>query len=309
MNCFMCDQSVQSADCVKCLTCKKIYHYHCGGIRKAKWERFSQDEKNKSVCGECRNCPSDIHQKIDKMETKILNVLSLKFDELSKKFSEIESSMDLMNNQFEENKKRFGQIEESQKRNKKCMDTILAENCVLKKEVTMMKSEIAELQQRSRAQNVEISGFPETKNEDLFVVMKDIAKYIQVPFAESDINIIHRVDSKTAKHRPIVANFQSKRLRDVWVANGKKVKNIKSTDINHGLKLSTIFVGEHISPFYKALLGKAKAAANANPDFKYVWFSGGKVRAKRNENAKGTVIQSENDVIKHIGPIPTKTNK
>lgn len=175
-----------------------------------------------------------------------------------------------------------------------------------KSQISNLQLEVAELQQKSRIQNIEVTGFPETKNENLIAVIGDIAKHIKVPFDPQDIHVVHRVDSKFARHRPIVVNFYSRQKKVEWVSMARKRRVIKTTDINSSLPPSNVYVNEHLCPAYKALFGKAKAAQKLS-DVKFVWCSGGKIRAKKNEDSKPIVIQTDEDIVKFIGNIPPQT--
>ncbi|XP_039274997.1 ATP-dependent RNA helicase DBP3-like, partial [Nilaparvata lugens] len=53
----------------------------------------------------------------------------------------------------------------------------------------------------------------------------------------------------------IVAKFSSRSKKIEWIAAARKMKGIKSTDICNKLPRSDVYVNEHLSPYYKRLLG------------------------------------------------------
>lgn len=131
-----------------------------------------------------------------------------------------------------------------------------------------------------------------------------LAQVLDVNFDPNHVNIVHRVNTREGKIRPIVANIYSKEIRRNWVVRARKKQVAKN------LPESTIYIGEHMSPHYKMLLSKAKTAIKLRNSkvqvtgeeiFKYAWFSDGKILIRKTEGEKAVQIMSEVDIEKHIG--------
>lgn len=307
----MCDQSVEPGDHVLCPVCNKDFHYHCSGIRKAKWENLSKEEKQKQTCGNCKRpgtpgVPSNIEDLLLALKRDLVMEINASKNETNEKFRELQDSMNFINQQFEDNKKSVLKMGKDVSDAQREINDLKEENLQLKAQLAAVAVDVTELQQRSRVQNIEISGFPETPNENILTILGDVARHIGVEFDENQVNVAHRTPSATNNVKPIIVNFYSRELKREWVQHARKKRSIKSTDIRRGLPESRIYISEHMCPANKTLMGKAKAAMNALPrgTFKYVWFGDGKVFGRKNENSRSITIRSESDIIKFIGPIP-----
>ncbi|XP_039279166.1 uncharacterized protein LOC120350345 [Nilaparvata lugens] len=160
--------------------------------------------------------------------------------------------------------------------------------------VQKLENEIHDLQQYTRKDNLEIVGIPETKQENLLVVMEAVAKSINVDFKKEDLSIVHRMP--TAKgSSSIVAKFSSRSKKIEWIAAARKMKGIKSTDICNKLPRSDVYVNEHLSPYYKRLLGKAKSL-KINKKLTFVWVRDCKIFVKKSEHSRTKRIMNEEDL-------------
>ncbi|KAG8264933.1 hypothetical protein J6590_106545, partial [Homalodisca vitripennis] len=99
--------------------------------------------------------------------------------------------------------------------------------------VNELKSKVRELEQYSRRTNLEISGIPETRNEDTMKILRDIGTAIGVELHDTQVMAAHRVPSyKQGRAPPMVVQFQTKMQRDVWIANYKKNRDLSARRVN-----------------------------------------------------------------------------
>lgn len=73
------------------------------------------------------------------------------------------------------------------------LDTVVEENKLLTKTVSALELRVEDLENRSRQQNVEISGNPEANNENLIEIVKNIGKYIDFDIDDNHVVTVHRV--------------------------------------------------------------------------------------------------------------------
>ena len=170
------------------------------------------------------------------------------------------------------------------------MDSLKAEIKELKTDlkkkddkIKAMEIKINESEQYSRNKNIEIHNVEEDDNENLEKVVINVAKELGVSLENSEIEIVHRVNSRNKKHpRPILVQMLSRKKRNEIIEK-KKTKTVKAKDI--GKKGSNIiYVNENISPFFKSKLWEAKQKYEGS--YKYVWFSKNKILKRKTDNSK-----------------------
>lgn len=197
-------------------------------------------------------------------ESDLLNQMIEKLDSMNTKMTNMEEKMTNMQEK---------------------LNDVLEENTQLKKQSQTREREIREmdkrinfLEQRSRINNLEISNFPQTANEDLIEVVKTVGKTLQVEIKTEDIQVVHRVPRYNKQlTNNIVVNFCS-RWKKMELVNAAKAftkdkkRCIKSKDINKNLTDSDIYVSDHLTPYNKKLLNKTKIMAKEK-GWRFVWYS------------------------------------
>ena len=97
-------------------------------------------------------------------------------------------------------------------------------------EVSRLKSELNDLEQYGRRNNLRIFGIPEAAGEDTTEVIKQIAQdKLGVSLDEKDIDRSHRVGKLSDKLRAILVKFTSYRARNIVIKQRRKLKGSKIT--------------------------------------------------------------------------------
>lgn len=86
-------------------------------------------------------------------------------------------------------------------------------------EISALKSNLADNDQRLRLNNIEIKGLPESKNENLFTIFEKICKTIGHEVSKSEINFISRVPVFNAKARSIIVSFNKRYIKEDFIAS------------------------------------------------------------------------------------------
>lgn len=241
------------------------------------------------------NTPKDINIKqITKENTK------------SRSQSEERSNAEIMS---EMNKKMSKLIQGMSDMDRK-ITTIMEDNKKLRKELAEknlaiddLKKRMDHLEQRSRINNIEISGFPQTKNEDVREIVKAVCKTLKVDdITDRDIQAVHRVPRyNKAPNGNIVINFASRWTKNRVLMAAKEYRksqkrNIVAKDFKQELGDTPIYLSEHLSPARKQLLRKTKHVAK-DKNYKFVWTKEGQILVKKNEESKKThTILNETDI-------------
>jgi len=222
--------------------------------------------------------------------------------EVMKKVTELEESLKNINFLYEESKKKITNLEQKGITLEKKVEALTLENCSLKNDLMSVRDDVTELQQRTRVQNIEIAGFPETPRENLFQVLNDIAETINVDFHPNDVNVVHRTKThRKGVPRPIVVNFYARGAKKEWISKAKERGTLNAKEIHRNLPDSRIFIGEHLCPANKKLLSKARQAASVmapEERWQYVWPYDGKIYARKATGQPSYQIRGDMDIDK-----------
>lgn len=167
---------------------------------------------------------------------------------------------------------------------------LVSQNEKLKAENHRLEKKVEELEQYQRSNNLEIKGAPEEL--DSTIVVKKIGELVGEPISDSDIDICHRVSTAKRNERNIVVRLISRNKRNAVLAKAKK-QRILSSHLDYEGAESVIYVNEHLTRQNKQLLGAA-IAKKKSAKWKFVWSSGGKILARKDETS---------DVIRITSPI------
>jgi hypothetical protein len=146
------------------------------------------------------------------------------------------------------------------------------------------------MEQRQRNANIEIQQVPQRRGENLLDITKKIGEIIGLPIKNDDILACHRVQhqsSQSTRPKNIVVELPSGRYRDNFLQAIKSYNKVNKNDkLNIGLigfeSREPFYVGEHLSPFFKALHAKTRQVSKAK-NIKYVWVQNGRILTRKND--------------------------
>ena len=223
--------------------------------------------------------------KIQKSNEKILQGMN----SINKKYEEIKAENIQLKRENEEIKKRITNLES--KVNNKSGD---AGNEDIVKKVKQIEQTQHESEQYSRNKNIEIFGVEECKNEKIRDTIHRLVEGLKIEhYHDNNIEKAHRLPSRNKTKTPtILVQFKTRQWRDDWL-KGRQGR-INNDDIFQNGNKDRIFVNEHLTPFYKALMWKTKQSAKKQ--FKYIWFNNGKIHLKKDDESKVQFVKSERDL-------------
>ncbi|KAJ2948908.1 hypothetical protein O0L34_g5841 [Tuta absoluta] len=304
--CVICVKSIKDNERTTCVGCQATYHTHCIGLPNCSpastksWKCPSCKPKSK------RGDNKDVSEQI----AELRNHFDLRFDtfkkDLMKEFEEkiklIQDTVTFLNSKYEEvvNKsetlqKEIITVQKSQEE----QDKQLKE---LKQETSFLKSQIEDMEQQNRANNLEIRDIPETDNESLeqrLQYLRNLCQHLNVTYTNSDVYTTFRSGQKKKdKIRPIVVMFKNVFLRnDILKASKDYHKNCKDRDKRlqtahlgfAGDDPRLVYVSEHLSPKLKYLLAKSREIKKSH-NYRFCWIANGKIFLKKNENPGSKAI-------------------
>lgn len=243
---------------------------------------------------------SDLVVKLDAFATDIkkdVAKVSSSNTEIHAELVGIRESITFLNADVEQVKKDVVGFRQELTEVKKQSSRLLQENQQLGRELSEAKREIVELKQYSRNMNVEIKGLPVVANEDLTASVRAIATCIGTEVSESDIDVVHRVQSRDKQKPNVVVRFASRGVRDRLLSAAKKTR-LNTTHLGFQAN-DPLYINEHLCVENKVLLNKARQAKREK-NWKYVWVSQGKVLMRKAENSPVLQITCEGDLIRVV---------
>lgn len=309
MNCSKCSEPV--TDYVLCNSCNGHLHFSCAGVAESTYRRMTSDKKSAWRCPSCRTSPSATGDTSNPTLASLLaEIRSLKsdLDIIKTDLRNANGGVIEIKQQLNEFDNRFTIIEQR---------VSLAENKIstlskLETDLNNAYKTISELQddnnkqdQFSRLNNVEISGIPDKKGENLHNIMHDLYQKVGLSFLESDIDSIHRVrrfakdmpntngsDSRSTRPPAIIVRFVRRSSKDQLLAAARSRRGITTKDISIDGPPSNIYISDHLTPANKLLLKRARQL-KGELNYTYLWVRDCKIFMRKNEKSKSFHINND----------------
>lgn len=116
----------------------------------------------------------------------------------------------------------------------------------------------------SKRLEIEITGVPYSKQEDLPDIYQNICSLLRLPVGLNDITHITRVkpydNSNTRK--PIIIGFRNKSIRDQFLHSAKTCPNLTLINLGFDIPNYRFFINEHLTSLKKNILYKVKRLRN-----------------------------------------------
>lgn len=318
MLCVICQSILtKRAPGLPCDLCGKNYHSKCVKMSKEDYAEIINDDLEWK-CGDCLK-PS---KKVNNKRLSCLSVINNKSSssegegdivgDINSSYAAVVGELQIISKTqktFEKSLVTFSAlIDDFNKKVKhfesklKEVDRIAEENVELKKNVITLNDRLDEFEQNARMNDVEIAGIPETKGENLLVIIQSIGVTVKCPFTEKEVDVVHRVQCfDKNKTKNIIIRFQSRQLKNKLVASSRiyvrEKGYLKLENINYeGNDL--FYVNEHLMPVKKLLFLKAKKFCKEN-NIKYIWIKDCKILARKTDHTKIKLINNFED-LKHL---------
>lgn len=177
---------------------------------------------------------------------------------------------------------------------RKSVDELVQSNKTLRAENDELTKKIADMEQYSRLNNIEIKGVPCTQGEDCAVILKTIGQVIECPISSTDIDAVHRVASKTAD-KCIIARFCSREKKNEFLRKARKARLRASQLGLSGSNDNPVFVNEHLTIANKKLFSKA-LVLKKEKKWRFLWTENCHIKARKTEDSRVFWINTESDL-------------
>nr|XP_026490603.1 uncharacterized protein LOC113396764 [Vanessa tameamea] len=186
------------------------------------------------------------------------------------------------------------------KENSKLISNFVTENSTLQTKLGEITAALEGIEQRARDSNMEIQCVPESKSENLFTHIKQLANTVSYQLSEKDVLNCHRVakyNPGNKRPRSIIIKMISPRVRDNFLA-AIKLYNFKNKDnklISTHLGFTTnrpIYAMEHLSPKNKQLHAATRIVAKEKK-YEFVWIRNGKIFVRKNIKSEAKIVRDK----------------
>lgn len=171
------------------------------------------------------------------------------------------------------------------------IENVKSENVALKKTVSELKKKVAAGEQYSRSNCLEINGVPETRSENIFDVVKQVAKVLNFRLEEEMIDAVHRLaknPNKPEAPRGIILKFCRRVDMEEMRRRARVRRSISAGELGYDSE-SRIFVNLSLGRETRQLWSEVRNFKEQH-GYKYAWISSaGKIFLRKMEN--GTAFQ------------------
>lgn len=203
-------------------------------------------------------------------------------DALRKEVEELRNSLSHFNDLFEAIKQK--------------QEFLQNENKVLQQRNDVLSQRVADLEQYSRQNNVEIKGVPTTKGEDCIAVLQRIGESAGCAIIAADIDVVHRVPTKNGPdEKNIISRFHS-RVKKAEFANKAKKARLTTSAIGFSARQERpVFVNDHLTAENKRLFAQA-LSLKKEKKWQFLWIDNCQIKARKKPDSRVFCISKLSDL-------------
>lgn len=236
----------------------------------------------------------------ESVESAVSTFFSKEFELIKnelKRLNELKESVEYLSFEYDRVKADLAVPEEKIK-------SLAKDNSTLNQTVESLSARLNLIEQHSRENNLEISGIPENRSENLYSVINQLGNTVSLPIPETDIlscTRVRKMDETYKRPRSVIVKLRNTKVRDSIIAavskfnKKRQTERLNSGDLGYGGNKSNIYVSGHLSPFYKALHARTRNVAKEK-GIRYVWIRNGRIFFRKNDQSPAKQIKCYNSL-------------
>ncbi|CAG4968629.1 unnamed protein product [Colias eurytheme] len=309
-----------TTDGAKCFKCSHLYHKQCISPKSrlnGKWLcKTCKDSSPKSAEPECSqdvgsgdiyvDAPMQAHDSLSSSLAEEMKLLRTELSSFRQEMTKVTMVMAEYNKRLDGFEERLERMESDYPVNK----SIIQPSNDIVESIESLKHQLNDSEQRNLMNDVEITGFPETKGENLLHLTITIAHKIGLSLEEKDIVNAYRVGrqngldmssdrSSSGRPRPIIVKLTRHHLRNELLRAARVRRGADSGGLVAG-EPRRFYINEHLTRNNRRLFHLAREQQRAK-GWSYVWTRRGHIYARRDQHSKYHTISSEGDINKVFG--------
>lgn len=233
----------------------------------------------------------EISSLIDNIKKTITSSISTHLKTLETKIEDLQQSVSFMSNQYDDMKKQVDSYSEITLK-------LQHENQSLQSAVLDLSYKVNQMEQRARANNIEIQCVPESKNENLISIVKQLSNTVGSNIEACNIQNCTRtakMNRNSTRPRSIILQLNSPSVRDQLLAAvikfNKKypTEKLNSSHLGIGGNTVPVYVCEHLSAANKLLHAATRRKAK-ELKYRHVWVRNGRIFVRKTDNSDYKII-------------------
>ncbi|KOB69564.1 Zinc finger DNA binding protein [Operophtera brumata] len=173
----------------------------------------------------------------------------------------------------------------------------------LEQAVSELKMACNDREQESLHNEVEITGIPEHRGENLLHLIPLLAEKIGVPFQEHDIDSIDRLGAPMQEHsvspvrpRKVVIHFTRRTTRNAFLQKARQRRGlITSAELGLEGPPAPLYFNERLTRLNRQLFAKAREECRHHK-WKYCWIKSGRIYLRKEQDSQVCRIRVEKDL-------------
>ena len=241
------------------------------------------------------------------MESAIKEVTT-KQNLLSNELNEVVKSQEYINCSYEDLAKTNQQLKDQTRDLSKQNEVLNGRIVEAENKLYYQYHAIDNLEQYGRRDQLEISDFPLTKEDDTDKIITDMIEKLEVPIDRSQVDIIHRLSNN--ENSSIIVKFTSRTARNLFFQERTKLKDLTIADFGYTPgenSKNKIFINESLITQEKKILFKKVRERCSKAKYKFSWTRQGVIYVKKDDKSKTSKIFSESDL--HVIRITPRNGK
>lgn len=222
-----------------------------------------------------------LKSRIESLVEDAVNKLKQKIDAIGAgDHAELAKYVEFVSDDYDSLKVKFAEVVETNK-------ILTARNLAL-------EQRMADLEQYSRLNNIEIKGVPVTKGEDCVAILKSVSEALECPLEATDIDTIHRVPTFSGE-KNIIVRFCSRDKKNEFIRKARKARlRANQIGFSEGCD-SSVYINDHLTSANKQLFAKA-LALKKEKKWQFLWTENCQIKARWNVESKVFRIATESDL-------------
>lgn len=228
-------------------------------------------------------------------------------NQITKLETDLGNSVENCHETIEELKRTVLTQTESLKKYEKMVETMLDENKKLHLRIKELERREDESNQYSRINCIEINGVPESQNEDVLQVVKNVGVSLGVTLTEESVDACHRLGPKRANEdrpRGIIVKFTRRMIKEEVLRKRRIKRNLNTHDIGYTDRpAEVIYLNESLTKIRRELYKEVRTLKKVK-GFSFVWVRNGTILVRPSEGARVITVVTMDDVEK-LQELPT----
>eukprot|EP00794_Sanderia_malayensis_P021289 gene21289-biopygen16321 len=203
---------------------------------------------------------------------------------------EVEKTQEEMKKKQDLNRQHIDRLLKESVKKEKENEALLKKLKKNEEELKRANQAVDDLEQYGRKTMLEISGFPRKDQETATNLVVKLAEKLEINLDVEHIEACHRISPRD--DAPIIVEFLSRKMRDEFLSQKKKVRNLTIADLGFVADAGSAgktYINESLTKKRKGLLRDITMGRDEY-NFKFIWSNKGKIFVRKSENSPPILI-------------------